>query len=414
MKIKFIIILILLISALISAQEAGNISDEKIGKVISSIEEIRGVKFKNKVEYKIVSREEMLRLIQKEVNLQYSKDELKYLNIMMKLLGLIDKDFDIEKLIYDLYKEQAGGLYDARTKRLYIADWIPNELLDIVLFHELLHALDDQYNDLEKFAFLGTSSDAKMAKLSVIEGIGTYYMLIYTFERYGMDWEAMKDFINFDIFYKMQDFSALPGMEAIADAPKFVRQQMLFPYFKGANFVNMFIRNNSTDSLFDLYESPPLSTEQIMHFNKYKEDEPNKVTIKLDEKKLEGWKEVYRDDMGELGLNLVLWNRLSSDEADEAAAGWNGDQVVLLKKGDKYSLILKSLWDTENDAAEFINSFKKWFGGKQSSSGVGSWMEDGERICLAKAKHSEVILIIGDMEKMVANKIMTNLMGSKK
>lgn len=409
MRIKIIIFLILFISAVVNAEEIGSISEERIEKVISSIEEIRGVRFKNRVEYEIVSRDVMLQLIRREFNLQYSKQEFMYLNAMLRLLGLVDKEFDIEKIMFDLYKEQAGGLYDPRTKKLYIADWIPDEMIDIVLFHELLHALDDQYYDLEKYAFSETSSDAKLAKLSVIEGIGTYYMLIYTFERFGLDWESMKDYINFDMLYKMQDFSALPGMEAIANAPKFIQQQMLFPYFRGADFVNMFIKNNSAESLFELYEFPPLSTEQIMHFDKYKKEKPSKVIIKLDEKKIEGWRQVYSSDMGELGLNLMLKDRLMSDEADGAAAGWRGDKVVLLKKGDKYALILKSLWGTEKDAIEFVESFKKWFGGKQSGSDGDIWMEDGEKICLAEVKASEVILVIGEMEKTIAKRLMIGL-----
>jgi hypothetical protein len=409
LKIKIAVFLILAMCTLLKSQDQGVISREYIDKMMSSVEQLRGVKFKSKVDYEIVNREQMLKVIKDEISRQYNKDDIMYMDVILKLLKIVDASFNLEEFMDKLYQEQAGGLYDARSKKLYIADWIQAELLDIVLFHELVHALDDQYYDLEKFAFSEKSSDVKMAHLSIIEGIGTYYMLEYTFEKFGMDAEQMKDVINFDVLYRMQDINTLPGMDAIGNAPKYLIQQLLFPYFKGAGFVSAFIKANSEKRLSELYTNPPVSTEQIMHIERYTTDKPGRVEIKLDRKKLKGWGVVYSDEMGEMGLNLMLNDNLSVDESDLASEGWNGDRLILLKNGDKYGLIMRIAWDSEKDVGEFRDNFVKWFSGKEEKEGNVSWLVGDGINCLLQVKDLETVMILGEMERGVANAIMKSM-----
>ncbi len=417
LKLKELIFSLVFFSVIfvyVNGQDDRGISQEYIDKIIDSVEKVRGVKFKDSIGYEVIDREEMLKLIKKEVSIQYGKDEIKYTNIILKLLKLVEEDFDLENFLYKLYEEQAGGLYDPRTKRLYISDWIPSEMLDIVLFHELNHAIDDQYYGLEEYALSKGSSDAKAARLAVVEGIGTYFMLIYTFEKFGVDFDQMKGLLNFDALYQMELFDNLAGMEFVSKAPKFIRKQMLFPYFKGGAFIDNFIEKNSVNELNRLYKNPPLSTEQIIHFDKYGSDEPEVIEVKLNDKWLKGWREIYRDDMGEIGLNLMLSYRLSNEEADKAAEGWDGDHVVLLEKDNKYAMILKVLWDNKDDAIEFSEAFKSWFGSNKAEDKIGAWMKDGDLNCVISNKGAEVIIILGEIEEEISKSILIGLMRDNK
>ncbi len=58
-----------------------------------------------------------------------------------------------------LYKEQVEGWYDAHNKTVYLLDWVEPDIQKPVMAHELVHALQDQSFDLEKW--LNVAKDSK-------------------------------------------------------------------------------------------------------------------------------------------------------------------------------------------------------------------------------------------------------------
>ena len=40
-----------------------------------------------------------------------------------------------------------------------------------------------------------------------------------------------------------------------------------------------------------------------------------------------------------------------------SASGWGGDRWQLLEKDGRQALVIKSVWDTENDARNFFEAF---------------------------------------------------------
>lgn len=67
---------------------------------------------------------------------------------------------------------------------------------------------------------------------------------------------------------------------------------------------------------------------------------------------------VDEDTIGELLIAVYLEIGVTPERAAKAAAGWGGDRYVLLS-GPNDAIALASLiaWDTEDDAAEFYQTF---------------------------------------------------------
>ncbi|HEX9236512.1 MAG TPA: hypothetical protein VF972_09565, partial [Actinomycetota bacterium] len=70
--------------------------------------------------------------------------------------------------------------------------------------------------------------------------------------------------------------------------------------------------------------------------------------------------DVYQ--VGELWLRLMLQLRLGGQEADAAAAGWDGGEYRAWSNGQEVAVLLQTKWDTKADAVEFAHAMRDWIG----------------------------------------------------
>ena len=258
----------------------------------------------------------------------------------------------------DLLTEQIAGFYDPRTKTFYIADWIPPELQKPVMAHELIHALQDQQFDLEKFLSpVDENDDKSLAQASVIEGEGLLVMLAYTIGPFGRDINDI-DIIELDRLQRPMVEAEYP---TFARAPSYLKEMLLFPYTYGANFVQKFIQARGWKSLDLLYQNFPESSEQILHPEKALRDPDVPSEIPALEPDGEQDHELsYENVLGEFGLYLYLSNHLAEEAARTASEGWDGDHAALYRdKAARETLTLNSVWDSGQDAEEFFEAVQQ-------------------------------------------------------
>lgn len=67
----------------------------------------------------------------------------------------------------------------------------------------------------------------------------------------------------------------------------------------------------------------------------------------------EGWTLVDEMDVGEGWLRLLFDLRLSSNEAEAAASGWDGGTYRAWANGSRTAVLLDTVWDGEEEAEEF-------------------------------------------------------------
>ena len=94
------------------------------------------------------------------------------------------------------------------------------------------------------------------------------------------------------------------------------------------------------------WASPPQSTEQILHVEKWVAHEaPLTVPAPTFAALGAGWSVAQTDTSGELGLRVLAEEWMPHDQAAAIAANWGGDRGVLVKNGDQAAMALRFRWD---------------------------------------------------------------------
>ena len=124
-------------------------------------------------------------------------------------------------------------------------------------------------------------------------------------------------------------------------------------------------KNPSWEAVNKIYSEMPVSTEQIMHPEKYygERDMPKPVSSENFVARLgPDWKIADKNVLGEFSLGLLMSLHLTEERSRKAASGWGGDQVVLLenKEGEDF-VLLSTVWDTTEDAETFYGAMDEWF-----------------------------------------------------
>lgn len=323
--------------------------------LVREISRLRGLRLKRPVPNEVIDRDELRRRLIALAADDQARTQSKA--IALARWGMIPLATDYGALLVDLLAEQIAGYYDTETKQLAIStsagadpDWA-----EMVLAHELQHALQDQAFDLKKLDDLPPAEDdARVARLALVEGDGVAVMLELMLHRAGIriPWN------NPELAAAVEKALLPPGNDNLAKAPLAIREAMMFPYRAGFQFVAALRRRKPWSAVDAAFARPPRSTEQILHADKYAADErPLEVAIRP-LASLPGYAVAHETVWGEHGFALLL-RSLGVDEraAAIAAAGWGGDRMlVLARTGEprarKAVGIARLEWDSEVDAIE--------------------------------------------------------------
>jgi len=327
-----------------------------IDEIALEVSRIRGLRPKAPIEFSTLTPEVLNRLLDEEIKGKRATEFQGY-TTLLKHLGLIPRDMDLEKSLRALLSEQVAGAYDDKTKKLYISDKfdLNSSIARIILAHEICHALQDQHFNLTSSPLhMENNDDRAMATLAVVEGDAM--LLLAEYAREKASWKMLLELPRL----LMMDQSQL------GSAPPFIYRSLLFPYLQGQSFVMQSLYEGTPAMRNQVLRKMPRSTEQILHSEKYfgpDFDEPTEIA--LDELTSHGLipaEGVFNNVAGEFGIQCVLSERLSTSDASSAAAGWDGDRVVFGGRLDgAYALAWLSVWDSESDAREFADALKRHF-----------------------------------------------------
>jgi hypothetical protein len=400
--------LILIVCSCIPAfmQDTGADLLKMADDMMQSATRLRGLAFMTPVAKGVKSQAEMGKYFRERIDEEYGDSELAQEGTMLRKLGLIPDSLDYKEFALKLLTEQVGGFYDPTKKSLFIASWLSADEQKPVMVHELVHALQDQHFNIEKIVKEDRSlhnDDKALAHQSIFEGDGTVVMFNYLLEPLKRDFSQIPDIAL--VMHTMM-FSSLSESPVFQSAPVFLQDTLVFPYGYGASFIQKaWAKNPSWQAINKIYSDLPASTEQIMHPEKYygERDEPKDADAASIAKKLgPDWKITYKNVLGELELGIWLKLQLTEDRALRAAAGWGGDQVLLLVNGSgKNAVLMNTVWDSKAEAQEFYIAVQSWFEKKypktkmigQTESGF-SIIQNGE-ISSVRWTEDNVKLIIG-------------------
>ena len=378
--LRLVIILVLVTPVVGVAQEAPATSNsaERIARRIEKqVSDLRGLRFVSPTKIGVYSRDELRARVEKEMASEMPAAKLEGYRRAMVKLGLIAPDLNLGKLMIDLLEEQIGGFYDPESKELYLIrvaedDEKGRKLNDVIMSHELVHALQDQHFDLaKKLGATDDDEDRMTAYKSVVEGDATLAMMLFeapggSTEQIGVGLRMLP--VRTKAFVKLMQMakrmgvddmggSGLPvGMDTLAKTPAVVADGLLFSYLGGARFCwALHEEAGGMKGIDKALASPPLSTEQILHPEKYWKtpDWPTKVMLPALDDLLDGYTVIHEDTLGELHVGTWLMEG-GIESPDKVHSGWDGDRYALYAVDDEPDvLVASSVWDTEADAREF-------------------------------------------------------------
>ena len=337
-----------------SAQELLTQADE----VLKQMSQITGLPIKGIFNKQVVGRPEIQRYLAQNVHEEMTPAQLHAEEAVVRALGLVPRDFSLEKFIVKFYTEQAAGYYDPKRKTMFIADWTPANTQGMVLSHELTHALQDQSWDLERYLHgAGDDDDAAAARQAVVEGYATAAMLQQATG--GLDLGQLPSIAPLIEAVIPQQFGDFPEF---AEAPAYFRTEALFPYLQGIAFIQAGLQRGGWKDLNVLFEHPPGTTREIFDPQTYFDHQvSSKVSLPRPPalENAAGFKFLSENSMGELGYYALLGQLLSEEEAKTLGPGWLGDRYVLYEKPgvNDFTLVARTVWTSDEQAQAFSRDY---------------------------------------------------------
>lgn len=343
----------------------GEISSETLNKMLAiefDISELRQLQGNNENFTRVLlTPEELEERVKSDFLKDYTDEDVRKDLVVLSSFGLLEPDFDIISLYEQLFSEQIAGYYDDETKEMVVVQGQEFGGSEKATYaHEYTHALQDQNYDFENGLnfndeLLETDSEQYAAIQALLEGDATLAEEIWLIQ-----YSTNQDKLDILEFY---DGYTSPVYDS---APDFLQEDLLFPYLQGRGFVQYFFDQLGWDGVKNLYQNPPVSTEQILHPEKYPDDKPMPVELPDLANYLGGeWTEIDRNVLGEWYTYLMLSHGLSPNSqlnaqtGASAAEGWGGDTYLVLHNEDTNEVILvhSAVWDTAEDGLEYADAF---------------------------------------------------------
>ena len=374
----------------------------QMDNIEEQVENIRGLSGSDPIDRKLLSSDELRNRVMVDFFGEYTEEDVEEDVLILSLFGLLESDYDLHNLYVDLYSEQIAGFYDDETNEMVVVqdeDFLGPERMTYA--HEFTHALQDQYYDLENGLnindeYCETNSEYCAAVQALVEGDATLSETLWF-----IDNSSTRDKKELLEFYQSYDSPVYDS------APSYMKEDFLFAYVKGLKFVQTFYDQGGFPAVDQVFNNPPVSTEQILHPQKYPDDKPVSIEIgDLASVLGSDWDEIERNSLGEWYTYLVLSRpvnqdfALADDDAAEAAAGWGGDQYVILRTSDSKdsAMVTLSQWDSNTEAKEFWQNLtrygeNRWGKSQDESSSRVVW-EGSQGTVLMVYQTNQVLWII--------------------
>jgi hypothetical protein len=356
---------------------------ERVRDVARDVERVRELEFERLPPVRLVTREQSTRESFRELDHYVPLRRQRTEERLLVRLGLLPPGTRLRGLIGEALADQVAGYYIPRTGTMSLVRGVglSGLLAEVTLAHELTHALDDQHFGLEVEANLFLR-DRAVAQTALHEGSATVAMVDYVGLTQGLG-EELPAGLRAMVLEELEG-AAVPESSGL---PRYVRESLVFPYVAGAGFVDHIQRRDgwaAVDRAFG--EDAPLSTEQVMHPEKYEAGErPVRVRLRGVGAALPaGARVLARGDLGEFDTGQFLRDANGRRRSEEAAAGWGGSAFELWRlPGGGEVLVVAWAWDTARDASEFAAAARVSVGRLRAAGAVNGSGEGVVSVVLA-------------------------------
>jgi hypothetical protein len=325
------------------AQDDAKVRD-LVRELTPAVERDVGLSFLAEPAVAVRSKAQVRAYVETKMDTDLPPDLLERMSVAYELLGLLPDTLDLHALLLSLYTEQVIGYYDPDSTMLYVVSGSDPAIQKMILAHEMVHALQGQYLQLDSLIAPERANDARMAAQAVLEGQATLASL-----RILMPGRNPDDIPNFWETYRESLKQQHAQMPIFNSAPLLIREGIVFPYLEGANFVRWFLKVHPDTLPFG--SRLPQSSEQVLHPDRYlNQDAPIELA-------LAGGPDPYHSDvLGEFELRIFVTELLGTEgPARVVATGWGGDRYAVYDTEQGRALAWWIAWDHQ----QFGDRFRK-------------------------------------------------------
>lgn len=316
------------------------------------VEAHRGLKFKKAVPVKLLEEKVFTeRLLSKS---KTDQAEIEKETKVLRALGLISGQLDLRQAEDALLGSSVVGYYDPKTAELVVRGAKVNAAVRLTLIHELTHALQDQYFNLDAVP-VSDDDESGVTTKSVIEGDAVRIEREYYAGMSAADQAEVR-----------REQSAGGGVPAAV--PPVLVQILAFPYQVGPGFDQAVLQRLGQPGLDQAFVRFPSTSSQLLHPQKFFDgDGAHPVDAPA-----AGGALIDHGVLGEMGLLLILEpmqraGTLSAAETRAATAGWGGDKYVAWDEGARTCVRTAFVMDSPLDTDGLLNALRKL---AQSREGV--------------------------------------------
>jgi hypothetical protein len=162
------------------------------------------------------------------------------------------------------------------------------------------------------------------------------------------------------------------------NAPLYIQQTLIFPYSQGMLFQNVVVREMGQRAFVEVFRNPPVSTQQILHpekyFRKVTPTAPDFPRLHLSH----GYKRLAESSMGELDHAILLQQYTTRQQADAVYPHWLGGRYALFenKSEGRVVLVYASQWDSVTVARTYFELYEQVLRKKWKKMEIGSKTQD--------------------------------------
>ncbi len=333
--------------------------DRTVDTIIAFVEKTRGLKYKTRPVVIALSEQDFLARFQALTEEDYRKHRVDYdaATVVLSALGLLKPGVSYYETTKAFGAAGVLGFYDPETKELSVRGSASTPFVRTVIAHELTHALDDQWFDLDRPQYDGAKDEIGFGFSALAEGNARRVEKVYRASLSSADrTSADREEASYSGAFQANQFTTA-----------FLKLQ-LAPYSLGEAFVRDLLDLGGQPALDAAFAAPPTTSEEVIDVDKYVAKEGR---VAVAPPPADG---TVVDDgvVGEIVIQYLLESVVSTAQATRAATGWAGDWYVAWSAAGASCLRLAIQMDTANDTTDLKSAFDKWVASRPKATVTAS------------------------------------------
>jgi hypothetical protein len=309
------------------------------------VEQQRGLQFQRPVTVEVIPPEQFSARVAEE--LSADAPEFEALGRLLSALGLISPQEDFARTLTTVLSTVALGYYDPTDETLVVSADSIDVLTRRTIVHELVHALDDQWFNLDRPDYDELSDETPFGFSAVVEGNAA---------RVDAAWvETLAEPDQRELFRLESLVAARIDPSTV---PPIVLRILDAPYQLGFDLVATLLLAGGEQAVDAALQAPPTTSSAVLWHERFISGfQPTAVaTPPADGDPTDSGM------FGELLLRWSLSNALLESDATAAARGWRGDAYVVWRSPEGNDCVRVDTETANNRARDLL------------SQAIGDWI----------------------------------------